>query len=75
MPRGYELEDFLTPREVSEGREPTSEPSSRDQVHYRGRNLTEKVRAGFSIYAHGEDASKLRRVLDQRELTAEILSL
>jgi hypothetical protein len=43
--------------------------------HYRGRNLTEKVRAGFSIYAHAEDASKLRRVLDQRELTAEILSL
>ena len=36
MPRGYELEDFLTPRDVSEGREPTSEPSSRDQVHYRG---------------------------------------
>ena len=43
--------------------------------HYRGRNLTEKVRVGFSIYAHGEDASKLRRVLDQQELTAEILSL
>ena len=75
MPRGYELEDFLTPRDVSEGREPTSEPSSRDQVHYRGRNLTEKVRAGFSIYAHVEDASKLQHVLDQRELTAEILSL
>ena len=75
MPRGYELEDFLTPREVSEGREPTGEPSSRDQVHYRGRNLTEKVRAGFSIYAHVEDASKLQHVLDQRELTAEILSL
>jgi len=43
--------------------------------HYRGKNLAEKVRAGFSIYAHAEDASKLRRVLDQRELTAEILSL
>jgi hypothetical protein len=43
--------------------------------HYRGRTLAEKVRAGFSIYAHAEDASKLRRVLDQRELTAEILSL
>ena len=43
--------------------------------HYRGRSLAEKVRAGFSIYAHAEDASKLRRVLDQRELTAEILSL
>jgi hypothetical protein len=43
--------------------------------HYRGRNLAEKVRAGFSIYAHSSDVSNLRRVLDQRELTAEILSL
>lgn len=43
--------------------------------HYRGRNLAEKVRAGFSIYAHADEASKLRRVLDQQELTAEILSL
>jgi hypothetical protein len=43
--------------------------------HYRGRNLAEKGRAGFSIYARAEDASKLRRVLEQRELTAEILSL
>jgi hypothetical protein len=43
--------------------------------HYRGRNLAEKVRAGFSIYAHAQDAAGLRRVLDQKELTAEILSL
>jgi hypothetical protein len=43
--------------------------------HYRGRTLAEKVRAGFSIYAHANDVSNLRRVLDQRELTAEILSL
>ena len=43
--------------------------------HYRGRNLAEKVKAGFSIYAHAHDAVGLRRVLDQRELTAEILSL
>jgi len=43
--------------------------------HYRGRNLAEKVRAGFSIYAHAQDAPGLRRVLDQHELTAEILSL
>jgi len=43
--------------------------------HYRGRNLIEKVRAGFSLYARADDVSKLRRVLDQRELTAEILSL
>jgi hypothetical protein len=44
-------------------------------THYRGRTLAEKVRAGFSIYAHASDVSNLRRVLDQRELTAEILSL
>jgi hypothetical protein len=43
--------------------------------HYRGRALAEKVRAGFAIYAHPDEASKLRRMLDQRELTAEILSL
>jgi hypothetical protein len=43
--------------------------------HYRKGNLAEKVRAGFSIYAHASEASKLRRILDERELTAEILSL
>lgn len=43
--------------------------------HYRGRTLADKVRAGFSIYAHADETSKLRRILDQRELTAEILSL
>jgi hypothetical protein len=43
--------------------------------HYRGRNLLEKVRAGFAIYARAGEVSKLRRVLDERELTAEILSL
>jgi hypothetical protein len=43
--------------------------------HYRFRNLAEKARAGFSIYAHANDVSNLRRILDQRELTAEILSL
>jgi hypothetical protein len=43
--------------------------------HYRGQNLTEKVHAGFSLYARADDVAKLRKVLDQRELTAEILSL
>jgi hypothetical protein len=43
--------------------------------HYRLRNLAEKVLAGFAIYAHADEASKLRRILDQHELTAEILSL
>jgi len=43
--------------------------------HYRFRNIAQKVRAGFSIYARAQDASNLRRVLDQHELTAEILNL
>lgn len=43
--------------------------------HYRFSNIAQKVRAGFSIYARAQDASNLRRVLDQHELTAEILSL
>lgn len=43
--------------------------------HYRPRQLAEKVRAGFSIYTHSGEADRLRRILDQRELTAEILSL
>ena len=43
--------------------------------HYRFRNIAQKVRAGFSIYARAQDASNMRRVLDQHELTAEILTL
>lgn len=43
--------------------------------HYRPRQLAEKVRAGFSIYASSGEADRLRRVLDQRGLTAEILTL
>ena len=43
--------------------------------HYRLRDLVEKIRAGFSIYADAGELPHLRRVLDQRELTAEILSL
>ena len=43
--------------------------------HYRSRNLAQKARAGFSIYARRQDASNLRRVLDQCEITAEILNL
>ena len=42
---------------------------------YRPRALTQKAKAGFSIYAPREDASKLRRVFDESELTAWILSL
>lgn len=43
--------------------------------HYRSQNLGQKARAGFSIYARPQDASNLRRVLDQQELTTEILNL
>jgi hypothetical protein len=43
--------------------------------HYRGRSLAEKVWAGFAIYAFADEVGKLRKILDQRELTAEILSL
>jgi hypothetical protein len=43
--------------------------------HYRGRQVAEKVRAGFSLYTPHGEADHLRRVLDQHELTAEILSL
>jgi hypothetical protein len=43
--------------------------------HYRLEHLVEKALAGFSIYAHAEEASNLRRVLQQRRLTAEILTL
>jgi hypothetical protein len=42
---------------------------------YRPRQLADKARAGFTLYSHGDDASHVRRVLNDRELTAEILSL
>jgi hypothetical protein len=43
--------------------------------NYRPGQVAEKVRSGFSLYARGTEADHLRRVLDQRELTAEILTL
>ena len=42
---------------------------------YRPRALAERTKAGFSLCASREDASRLRRVMDEREITAEILSL
>jgi hypothetical protein len=42
---------------------------------YRPRQLADKARAGFTLYSHGDDASHVRRVLGDRELTTEILSL
>lgn len=43
--------------------------------HYRARHVAEKVRAGFFLYTPHGEADHLRRMLDQHELTAEILSL
>jgi hypothetical protein len=42
---------------------------------YRPRALAAKAAAGFSIYGRSEDASRLRRILDEREITAPILTL
>ena len=42
---------------------------------YRPRAMAAKAAAGFSMYSRSEDASRLRRVLDERELTARILTL
>ena len=42
---------------------------------YRPRQLAEKARAGFTMYSHGDDGARVRRILNDRELTAEILSL
>jgi hypothetical protein len=42
---------------------------------YRPREVSEKARAGFSLYSPAEDAPRLRRILNDRDLTAEILSL
>ena len=60
------------------------ETAEMDRIHvdlelatrnYRPRSLAEKAKAGFSLYAPREDAPRLRRILDQRKITAEILSL
>jgi hypothetical protein len=42
---------------------------------YRPRAMAEKAAAGFSLYGRSEDASRLRRVLDEREITVGILTL
>jgi hypothetical protein len=43
--------------------------------HYRPAGLAAKAKAGFSLYSFREDASRLRRILNDRELTAGILAL
>ena len=42
---------------------------------YRPRLLAEKAKAGFAIYGRAEEASRLRRILDERKLTREIFTL
>jgi hypothetical protein len=42
---------------------------------YRPRAVAEKAAAGFTVYGRSEDASRLRRVLDERGITAGILTL
>jgi hypothetical protein len=37
--------------------------------------LTQKAKAGFAIYSPRDDASKLRRILDDTEPAARILAL
>jgi len=43
--------------------------------HYRPQGLAEKAKAGFSFYSQVEDAPRLRRVLDNHDITGEILTL
>jgi hypothetical protein len=43
--------------------------------NYHPRQIAEKARAGFSLYASPSDADRVRRILDQHEITAEILTL
>jgi hypothetical protein len=43
--------------------------------HYRPQGLAAKANAGFSLYSHPEDASRLRRILNDQDITSEILSL
>jgi hypothetical protein len=43
--------------------------------HYHAGHIAEKARAGFQLYAHPQDTAGLRRVRDEHEITAAILSL
>ncbi len=43
--------------------------------HYRPRGLSQKARAGFQIYARQGETDRLRRIRDDRELSAAIFSL
>ena len=42
---------------------------------YRPKAVAEKAAAGFALYSRSEDALRLRRILDERGLTAGLLTL
>ena len=42
--------------------------------HYRPRGLSEKARAGFELYARRGETDRLRRIRDDKELSAAIFS-
>ncbi len=42
---------------------------------YHPQEVSQKSRAGFSLYSPADDAPRLRRILNDRDLTAEILPL
>lgn len=42
---------------------------------YRPQGLAEKVKAGFHLFARHQDHPKLRRILDNHEITARIFTL
>jgi hypothetical protein len=43
--------------------------------NYHSRAVVQKASAGFALYGRSEDASRLRRVLGEREITARIRTL
>ena len=43
--------------------------------HYRPRGLAEKAKAGFVLYSLREDTARLRRILDEQELSVRIFAL
>jgi len=43
--------------------------------NYHGSHAAEKAAAGFRIYASQDTAARLSRALEEREITAVILSL
>ena len=42
---------------------------------YRSQGLAAKAQAGFHLYARHQDVDRLRRVMDQQEITARIFAL